>query len=386
MISDINQGLSAQTDNQGSATIRVSTVVASQYSIVTATLQTDGNPNWSMFVGNQLRSIGVGPRVELGPRVVQPGESVRIEITGAALNASVTGSLHGTRGDTVSEILGAGYTPTPNVIGTQIQSQRVALYPDGTASSLKGPAPTFPSFTVGASGSSTQTFTLLPTQTNIRVEVVGSTQFRFQIAGHQTGEGYIGSVLVNGSSNFASANSPFRPIDVRIEPTWDRQVDITVSDQSAIASNVYVSALFGAETTVLAGATTQIPVFFLPNGSAPWQVPAAVAEIMNSSIANGSAATLIAAAPAGLDTYLFWCTLLGNATSLFYTLKGHTSGTVIGVGLTGATTAGTGPQLVKDFHGAKMGDLTGVAGEAVDLFNNGGAPVNFFGTLDYRYA
>jgi hypothetical protein len=178
-----------------------------------------------------------------------------------------------------------------HVLAITPQNQRTALYPDGTPSALMGLAPLFPSFTVPLNGSVTKTFTLLPTETNIRVMVVGSTTFRVQVVGHQTGVGYEPSSLV--ATNASS--SPFRPIDVRVEPSWDSQVDITVSDQNTFASNVYVNTLVGAETTSIAGQlsavivqpidnSTTAPPLNIVNRPYDWQVQGTFAAASTPSL------------------------------------------------------------------------------------------------------
>lgn len=378
--------INGTTDASGNATIPVALPrMTGRWHNAKFSLSLSGSAEWAILVNGRPYTYGRGRRVTLGPELIQDGQTATVSVIGGPTNATVDGTATGVSGDP-AEIM-AAYTPSPNTIALDTANQRLQLYPDGTPASSRGVAPTFPSFTVGSNGTASKTITILPTQTNLRIMVVGSTQFRLQVAGHETGEGYLTSVLVDGSSNFSTANSPFRPIDIRVEPSWDTQVDITITDQSSTASSVYVSALFGTETTVLAGATTQLPVFSISTTPPlPWQAANAVAAI--SSLVNNGATLSVVAGVAGqtirLHSYAM-SSQVGKALVQLQDSSGRVVTDATNAGFFGAPGSGTGPGALGgpvDFKGAPLV----AAALGAQIVNNTGAQIDCRGHLSYNQA
>ncbi len=82
------------TDNAGNVTVTLTPNASYATSLIVAG-QATGNPLWSIFKGGQFLLPGVGPQVGLGPIRFSPNEQLKIQITGATPNSTVTGTIWG---------------------------------------------------------------------------------------------------------------------------------------------------------------------------------------------------------------------------------------------------------------------------------------------------
>lgn len=140
-------------------------------------------------------------------------------------------------------------------------ARRKKAYPDGTPVGSIGA--NLPSFVATHGAATTKTFTLDGNATNLRVIVVDKVTLqpinaRLQLVGHNT------SIPLQPTSAILSRLAVSKPVDIRVSPDIDNQVDLTVDITNSDPTNdcnVYVSQLFGAETTnVTEVADIKIPV------------------------------------------------------------------------------------------------------------------------------
>lgn len=146
-------------------------------------------------------------------------------------------------------------------------ARRKKAYPDGTGAGSIGA--NLPSFTATHHASTTKTFTLDANCTNLRVAMwdsAGGTNpgARVALVGHNT------SIPFQPASLLVSSLIAGKPMDFRVSPELDAQVDLTVdltTTSTVDDVKVYVSQLFGAETTYIAG----IEDILVPTVKRPYQ-------------------------------------------------------------------------------------------------------------------
>lgn len=248
--------VAAKTDANGAASIDVRLERTGDWRAVKIALGTTGPAEWSAVQSGVPVTFGRGRRVTLGPELMQPDDTLKIEVTGGPVLAQITGSVSGI-GGTMQEIIEA-FKPEPNTIALDTSTSRQKLFPDGTtpATSLLTP-----SYTVNSGATVTNTFTL-PAGT---VELIFSANasglvFTYQllVVGRQSGTQYFGSDAAPGSTQDVSF--PTRPLTVRVGTDLDTQVSVTTFNSGANQIKVDVSALFQFEAPGQAGDSTSVNV------------------------------------------------------------------------------------------------------------------------------
>ena len=171
-------------------------------------------------------------------------------------------------------------------------NSRTQIYPDGTTAGLPGS----PSYTIPANSTgTTTTFTVPPNCTNIRImgnqhgtPSSGFPRMQLGLFEHNTTAILQPKNLI-GNTDIGGVNTGARPLDFRVEPSTDLQVDIvTVIDGTQPAIDVWVSALFGAETTVVFPSINPVPTIVFPITQVP-----EVQRFPIAAVSVGSAGTLI---------------------------------------------------------------------------------------------
>lgn len=362
MVGQFNRFATATIAADGTATIAPGALVATQYAAMLASFQASGNPTWRLLISGRPVGSGAGPNVDIGPRIVAPSEQVSLVVAGGLPNTTVSGQFHGGRADTVEEAIQFASLLGANTQSLLISNTRIPLYPDGYTGQ-KGSA--FPSFVLQASANPTFTFTLPPNVTNIRVaNAPGSAAWSIGIFGHQTTRDYLEQTNVGSGLPLDG----LLPIDVRVDPEWDSQVDIVLQELDGTGPTpFYVSGLTGAETTVVAGTLANIQV--VPGGFPNEYPPFARPQQNPLEVENNTGASpfgVIAATP-GRTLYIFsWDLQIDGAAANRVAFLQPTSGSRFGQ-VVGAN-VGRGGQLngVALVTGAGVNVVhTAIAGETV---------------------
>lgn len=255
MLTPVSINVQATVQPDGSATITQAHIATSETAVITATLDVLGNPTWTMFIGGTQAAYGIGPQVEMGPRLVAPNEKVVIVLQGALPGSQVTGQLHGGRSSNLDEVLSHANVVMPNIISMVTTAPRQALYPEGPQ-----PAAGSPSFTVPIGGSVTKRF-LLPTgcvQIRLIVNASGVVfNYAVGIVGVKSGSTYFPTFAPGAVGGLAA---PMVPVTFAIDQEWDPEIDLTVgSDPTNTAVlNVRVSAIFEAESPGQSGSVQSV--------------------------------------------------------------------------------------------------------------------------------
>lgn len=295
MIQPIDQLVAGTTDATGSFTSPVLKPVPTLWGALKAVIQAGGSGRWAVIVAGTPKAYGRGERIDI-PILVQPSQSVQIQLTGASPNTAVIGVLTGVGGTTLDEV--APYISlVPNTIAVDTSAPELYL------GRVIAPGS-------GAFGSAT--FVLPP-----------NTYALALLSSGTVGGAHISDVNVTGAvthNTYANINSTVfpggLPNDVIYVPIGTAVFDtsVTVSfDVSAAGGQPFVdvvamlapiaiaATIAGIGTTPIpsAGQDTSnpsqqsIPVvpaqFYQPT---PWQAPSSVV----SGFAAGATTTLLAGA------------------------------------------------------------------------------------------
>ena len=277
--------VAAKTDANGAASIDVRLERTGDWRAVKIALGTTGPAEWSAVQSGVPVTFGRGRRVTLGPELMQPDDTLKIEVTGGPVLAQITGSVSG-MGGTMQEIVDA-FKPAPNTIALDSAIPRQKLFPDGTTVPTSALTP---SYTVGASATVTNRFTVPAGTVALRFLVNASGLFftyELLVTGHQSVAQYYGDPLAPGSTLVVP--TPTLPFTIPIENDWDSQVDVTLTNTSTNSLRVFVSALFAPEAPGQTGAAqtvTEISQF--------WQVEFTTLGSQVGALAAGASATLVA--------------------------------------------------------------------------------------------
>ena len=315
---DFKVDLSATTDANGNATIPVPIPQSGEWHNLKFTFSLSGIADWTVSVAGTPVTHGRGRRVTIGPELIRDHDKVVVSLLNGPPVTSVVGSANGISGS-MNEVL-QSFIPQPNTIALDTANPRQKMYPDGTAIPTD---PATPSFTVPLQSSATKTFTLPLTATAVRIMAIHPggpgalhSTAAISVVGLKTGILYA-NILNAG----AVILPPSRPIDIRVEPTWDPQVQVIIDatgDPGITITDVFVSALFGAETTVVAGQTNSnqgLPVSLQAATPALWQAPRNAVAL--SGALNAGTTTTIVAGIANQTIYLFDVVLVGGQAGTF---------------------------------------------------------------------
>lgn len=325
-----------------------------------------GNPLWTLSGGRIPLDFKFGPSVDLGPRLIAPGELITISGTGAIPSAIISGALHGVRSFTQSELLSNSYAPAASSTSVLTSNPRQRLFPNGVT-----PTPNGPSFTVNAGQSTSFTFTIPSGTVALRILAsAAGLAFTYSLAvvGNTTNEQYYGSTPAPGSPQMVP--TPTLPFTIPIEVDWDTQVIVSVTGDPTNQTLYYLSALFAPEQPGQAGAAQSV---FSPI-PALWQAANKQPVAINANIV-GAATALIVAAVVGQTIYLFEIELWSDAAAATLINLQDSSGISIATG----RNTGAGHIMQMGFHGAAI-----VQGRGIQLGGlSGPASSNFYGSLTY---
>jgi len=362
--------LAGATDANGNATIQVPLERTGDWRNVKFALGTTGPAEWAVLKTGTALTYGRGRRVTLGPELLEPQDTVSVSVSGAPVNAAISGSVSGL-GGTMSEIM-ATFSPAPNTIALDSANPRQQLFPAG------GPGPTTgtgipTSFQVASGGLSGAKVFSIPTGTAaLRIMVTAGGLFfayNLLVVGSQSVEQYFGNPTAPGSS--IAVPTPTLPFTVPIERDWDSQIEIHV-EQPTQNVNVFVSALFAPEAPGQAG-TAQSVVIPTP---AFWQAPTTSTYIELATVSGTSHAI---PATAGRTIYLFAVELgtdVAAAGGVIYKLA-DTSGFLVGGGRS-ASIVNNGDFINVNFMGRPM-----ILGAGLDVVFVAGTAANVRGTIAY---
>lgn len=88
--------------------------------------QVTGNAIWVIQVNGRAVTFGRGPRVDLGPILLQPKDTVTVQILSAQPMVTLTGKFLGVVAGTIGEIL-ANFSQVPNTIAVDVSSPSLVL-------------------------------------------------------------------------------------------------------------------------------------------------------------------------------------------------------------------------------------------------------------------
>lgn len=292
MIVSIDKLFAGNCDANGNFTSQPIQPATTLYAALKVVAQTTGpSAQWTILVGGTAKAFSPGPQIDV-PIVVQPNQSVVIQIASATPNASVSGVLTGIAGSTFEEIAPA-VSLSPNTITLQtLLSQR-----------------SIDAFTQAANVVVTNKLYPLPIGTqSVRMQVNGNGQAvtftNLTITGAATGIVYVfPSVAVGGTGGFDEWFKP-EPADViggilfSLNTTGSAngvQVELTAD----LAMNFVVAQLFGPGTTGGSALIVQNN-----NNPAAWQRRGVDGSTTVTNVQPGNASVTIPAGGAGVTIIL----------------------------------------------------------------------------------
>lgn len=103
MIQQIDQLLAGTADLNGSFDSGTLKPVPTLWGALMVVAQTSGSAKWTILVGGAPKAFGRGERIGI-PVLVQPAQSLEIQVTGASAGATVSGNITGVGGSTLDEV------------------------------------------------------------------------------------------------------------------------------------------------------------------------------------------------------------------------------------------------------------------------------------------
>lgn len=258
MITPVNRGSSGIVKADGTLTLEVANISASEWSSVLASFQAAGNPQWTLNIGGRAVGFGAGAQVDIGSRLCAPNDKLQISIIGGLPGTEVAGQFHGGRSPDMQEAIQFGNLVQANTISVKTSNPRQKLFPDGVTPPAN---PLTPSFIVAPATAPNFTFTI-PTGTvslRIMATAIGlAFTYQMNITGVNTKVQYFGDLAVPG--NNVLVGLPTLPLTIPVGTDWDRQVLINITGDAVQTVDFFISALFAPEAPGQAGDAQSVRV------------------------------------------------------------------------------------------------------------------------------
>jgi len=334
--------IAQKTDRNGAATFDAGLERTGDWRNIKAALQLPSGAEWALLKGGSPLTFGRGRRVTLGPELLEPFDTLQIQVTGGPPSSQILGSISGLAG--AHDEIAPGFAPAPNTIAldTSAQSNLVAT--------LTVPASGFTTFTAFNIPAGLRGLAFICDDKN--AVTVSSIQ------GAQTSAFYFGGTVFAGVGSLISGYTVVTfTTDLSL---LDSQVILTLLNTTGAQRKVWVLALndIEAQAQVL-----QFPFV--------WQSPSTFAAI-NVSINSAASATLLAA-PASGRNYLHGWSIGQDGANAAGRIQQLIGGTV-------AVECDTNATRQMNLSGDHKGmPTTG----AVTILNGGGAASFIAASIDY---
>lgn len=256
-----------------------------------------GAARWSILVAGVPKAFPKGARVD-APILVQPNQSVVIQIANAAPNANVFGTLTGVAATTFQEV-----------------APFISLVPNVVTLDTLGQQQQIDSFTAIAGTVITNRVYQIP---------AGTQSVRFQINAENLNTIWTGNAIVGGQTSdsyFTSVGSGTGGFDIWFKPSIADTTllfSLNVSAGSPNPVNVVLTAdlatNFVIASLIGAGTSSGRPLLVDNVDPAPWQVANHSLDIHSAPPVFTAWTSIIAAAPAGQSVWLHYWQLGAEGT------------------------------------------------------------------------
>lgn len=284
MIQPVDQLLAGTADAGGGFKSPQLAPLPTLWGALKVVAQTSGNARWAIIVGGLPKAFGRGDRIDI-PILVQPAQSVQVQVTGAVPGAAVTGAMTGVAGATMDEIA-AYISLVPNTITIDTGSLPVILGSVvATANATNSKSFPIPAGTISIGYA-------------IDFSVGGNTPVQVTITGDQSTDVY------------RQDTPPTSPpvVKATLGAGLDTSVTLSVTAPVGTASkvNLVVWSIPITESVNL-DLLNAVPVTFNgvfgPAAAAPWQA-ATASQPLTGGIGAGASQTAIAAPGPGIAIWL----------------------------------------------------------------------------------
>jgi len=282
------------TDANGNATFDLGLERTGDWRNVKVAASLSGAAEWALVSGGSALTFGRGRRVTLGPELLEPFDTLTLQVAGGPPNQPITGTVSGMAGDQ-DEISGT-FTPAPNTIALDTAPTGVPILPLAGTSLTSGNFVNCQPLPIGT--------------TYVRVWMAPSTPATVQLIGLANPSVFGGLNRIYYQENAPTSTGFYR--DVEVDPELELTLRFNNNGAGTI-NGLVITAHTDPVPPDVFNSQPAIPVNVQPASgadfpvhnttAAPWQAAASNAGVAATSVNAGASLTLIAAV-AGKTVYL----------------------------------------------------------------------------------